>query len=127
VRIGDPGHVYWLSQLDVGSNDHLERRLIFVKRDQPPEAFPGNVGHHAGTTSQEVMRVLIDRAKYVDNQISCQANGLVIFHLRKAILALEERAAKRHGRELGLTRPDIENEPTCPKCGHIQHICEEKS
>lgn len=120
----DPGHKYHLRSLDLPYG--LERgfeTLTFVKREGP--GYPGNVGHHSGTTTQEVLRALIQRAQYVNGQIPDPANGLVIQNLREAIWHLEQRAARRHGRPwtLPIAFEGIEELPTCPRCNHIG--CEE--
>jgi hypothetical protein len=66
------------------------------------------------------LRVLIDRTKYVDRQIHDEHNDTTLYHLRRAILQLELRAAKRHKRMLPLLNLDeIELQPVCEKCGHI--------
>lgn len=129
MKVIDPGHVYELKWLD-GEPDVQSRscteecsqnRLTFVKREGA--GYPGNVGHHPGTTIQEVLRALIDRVNYLDNQIPHSANQSVITKLREAIGHLEFRAAARHGRDLQpfLMRmgQHIEDLPTCPKCLHI--------
>lgn len=119
MEVIDPGHVYLLNSLDIDVESPTPVvTLRFVKREGP--GYPGNVGHHSGTTTQEVLRALIDRTKYVNNQIHDDHNDEVLFHLRSAIFALEMRAAERHGR----TPPvydinKIEDVPYCEKCGHI--------
>lgn len=107
----DPGHECLLSSLD----GEQENRLVFVKREGP--GYPGNIGHHPGTTMQEVLRVLIDRANYVNNQIRSYLTEEAIGHMEKAILALEIRAARRHGRPDVYLRQAVDG-PTCKKCGH---------
>lgn len=117
MDIIDPGHIYSLNILD-DPGGYISDTLIFVKREG--EGYPGNIGHHPGTTTQEVLRALIDRTKYVDNQIHDTHNKAVLYYLRVAILHLELRAAKRHGRELLLFDLDkIEIQPVCIKCNHI--------
>lgn len=121
MKVIDPGHMYRLAQLDetripVGQTTVL----VFVKREG--EKYPGNVGHHPGTTIQEVLRACIDRVEYLDSQIHDKKNGYVLEALREAIFLLELRAAERHGRTLFLTSSDlktIEQFPTCKKCLHI--------
>jgi hypothetical protein len=110
----DRGHKYTLRSLD----GDYPQTLAFVKREGP--GFPGNVGSYPGTTCQEVIRVLIARVKYLDNQIACEENIEIIEALRKALFLFESRAARRHDRELNLPLPEIENEKTCVQCGHIQ-------
>lgn len=123
MKVIDPGHVYQLQSLDtlpmVEDQDVI---LTFVKR--VGKKYPGNVGPHPGTTMQEVIRALIDRLKYVDNQHPHDANESTILHLRDALMALEFRAAELHGRLQDFKdRFAMDDCPeyllTCPKCLHI--------
>lgn len=119
MRVVDPGHLYALAKLD-NRKSRVPTYLRFVKREG--DKYPGNVGHYAGTNIQEVLRAVIDRVKYLDNQVPSERNQTVLTHLRLSIAELELRAAERHGRVLDLP-PDgvnhIEMFPTCQKCGHI--------
>ncbi len=110
----DPGHTYQPSEID---GETTENVIIFVKREG--EGFPGNEGHHAGTNCQEIVRILIDRVKYLHNQIPHSNNIKIINALREVLLQFEQRAAERHGRQLPHLIRDIENIPCCPQCGHI--------
>jgi hypothetical protein len=114
MRILDSGHTYVLDSLD----GKRKNTLSFVKREGP--GFPGNVGHHAGTNCQEVLRALIDRVKYLEWQIPHRNNETILNRLEQALWLFEDRAAKRHGRELRAEFAGIELLPTCPKCGHIE-------
>lgn len=114
-----PGHVYDLASLD---GEH-QQRLTFVMREGVN--YPGNVGHHPGTTSQDVLRVLIDRARYVYQQIPCIETEAAIRMMQSALLYIEIRAKRVKGKTLPLvTSAFIEKLPTCATCGHI--LCEEK-
>lgn len=121
MKVRDPGHVYELTNLDDPDGEVPPVLLYFVKREG--EGYPGNVGHHAGTNMQEVMRALIDRLLYLDKQVPDYRNQQIIRVLRDSIWDLEKRAAERHGRDLRFAdienEPDIENEQVCSKCGHI--------
>jgi hypothetical protein len=134
MRILDPGHHFALEVIDdiFGTT---KQSLTFVKRNNPPEKYPGNEGCYAGTTSQEVMRALIARAKYVDQQAPHHANKTLIESLRTNIWNLEIRAAEKHNRKLNLERITADMEvanplditsiirvefaPVCIICGHI--------
>ena len=121
MEIIDPGHKYHLRSLDLPEGDERGFQILtFVKREGPD--YPGNSGHHSGTTTQEVLRALIDRAFYVDNQIADEANQKVIKNLREAIWHLEDRAARRHGRQFPSmvdAIDGIERVPKCRKCNQI--------
>jgi hypothetical protein len=115
MRVLDAGHRYALRHLD-GEGEEI---LQFVKREG--EGYPGNVGASEGTTMQEVLRALIDRAKYVNGQIPSQYTRRGIDLMREAIREFEMRAAERHGRSFAGLHAEgfIETLSTCEKCGHI--------
>ncbi len=124
MRVIDPGHYYVLDDLDHEAADWQLKpaRLWFVKRIG--EKFPGNrEPSHSGTTTQEVIRALIDRTQYVDNQRPDPTNQVVIASLRAALVELEVRAAQERGdtasagRIRALEHP--EREVTCAGCGHL--------
>lgn len=115
MKVIDQGHHYDLAIYD--EDDRTTQHLLFMKREGP--GYPFNVGHHAGTNCQEVIRALIDRVKYLERQIECPENAVILAGLRSALLAFEIRAARRHGRELPGLPIEVENMPTCDVCGHI--------
>lgn len=104
MRIIDKGHTYALRVLD-GVEEVV---LTFVKR--VGKKFPGNDGApYSGTTNQEVLRALIDRTKYVDNQMHDSRNHMAIDYMRKSLFLFEQRAASMHGCNLVGVPLDIEN------------------
>ena len=124
MRVIDFGHSYALDCLSAIPDDisDLQNPLVFVKR--VGENYPGNEEpSYPGTTTQEVIRALIDRTKYVDGQKPHSTNDDVLFSLRCALLALEYRAAEmRKDYKFAVlsgynTEPELH--PTCPVCGHI--------
>lgn len=142
MRVLDAGHLYQLESLasEVGTSRRpVASALRFVKRIGA--RYPGNKEPgYDGTTTQEVLRALIDRMKYVDNQIADPTNAEVIEHLRTSLLCLEIRAARERGefdafvKHLAKAKavvPSaerlqdmaryvcIEDLPTCDECGHI--------
>jgi len=117
MRVVDPGHLYELAILD-GPCDHPKyHQLQFVKREGP--GYPGNVGHYHGTTMQEVLRALVQRAEYVNKQIPCEETTEVVEYLKVSIWLLEKRAAKRHGRSTDFFVDDAVYGKCCDKCGHM--------
>ena len=130
MEVVDPVHKYILSYLDIDLDTRkrheypFEDTLTFVKREG--EKYPGNVSNYPGTTTQEVLRALIDRIKYVDKQLLCRENKVVLDSLRQSINFLESRAHRLRGKVLLLTVDEyakIEDIPTCDTCGHI--LCKE--
>ncbi len=115
MKVIDPGHSYEPQEYD---GETTENVIVFMKREG--QGYPGNIGHHAGTNCQEIIRILIDRVKYLDRQIPHEQNEQILRGLRRALFGFELRAAERHGRTLIYPLAPIENIPTCKKCGHIQ-------
>lgn len=120
-KVIDPGHIYELFTLD----GELLQTLTFVKRHDPehPERFPGNTNSHPGTTLQSVIRCLLDRVQYLNNQIPHQNNFTLIVYLERCLWLLEERAAERHGFSFELRPEDMAVMPMCPHCGHV--VCKQ--
>jgi len=119
MKVIDPGHMYKIDMLDGYLNDP-SNFLVFVKRNNPPEKYPGNLNSYPGTTIQEVLRALINRIKYLQNQKGCEEDVILLNIFREGILLLEQRNAREKGR--GLLVPTdivIEDIPTCPECLHI--------
>lgn len=114
MKILDPGHHYRLDALDGETPSAV---LQFVKR--MGEGYPGNSSTYPGTTTQDVLRCLIDRAIYVNHQEGDEANIRCIDLFREAILALEVRAAHRHGFDFDSPPEDIENCSPSEENGHL--------
>lgn len=115
MKILDVGHKYELLSLD----GKKKQTLQFVKRKGLN--FPGNTSAYPGTTTQDVIHCLLNRMRYVNNQIPCIENEVVIANLQQCLLMLELRAAKRHGIELEVKSLNcLEMKELCPKCGHIE-------
>lgn len=85
MRIIDPGHKYEVNYLD--GNDNIDT-ITFVKRGHPGK-------NHPGTTNQELLRVLIDRIKFLNTEIPWRGNEEILFYLRKALILHECRALER--------------------------------
>lgn len=116
MKVLDPGHYYELANLDVDPKLVMTPHLAFVKREGP--GYPGNVGHHQGTTVQEVLRACIDRLQYVNAQDWSDFTDEARACLMQAVYLLEYRAALRHDRT-----PPSETDAVfgqcCPKCNHV--------
>lgn len=124
MKVLDPGHLYELDTLDEVSGWAEEfRQLRFVKRIGTK--FPGNQPPGCpGTTTQEVLRALIDRTLYVNKQAPFWQNEAVVDQLRAALYHLEHRAAQARGENMDdfcwkVSPRDIESLSTCDRCGHI--------
>lgn len=128
----DPGHVFivevYPAQESTGIITQVDSTDYINFRKRIGDLYPGNTGlASCGTSTQELLRVIIARSKYVNNQESHQANDELISRCRESIFDLEERAAYRRGedyfykweQEINNYLKDIETAPTCKICGHI--------
>lgn len=122
----DPGHTFALDDYSGHSDKQTleEQFLVFMHRIG--DRYPGNQGNpYDGTNCQEVLRALITRYIYLNNQIPSAETELIIHNLRYCLLLNEIRAARVHNLELPLDlRYDIENVPACRHCGHL--VCEHR-
>jgi predicted Zn-ribbon and HTH transcriptional regulator len=115
VKILDPGHRYLIEALDGGEDQIIQ----FVKRVGPN--YPGNQDPVGGPITQEFIRAILDRCKYVNNQEPCIETETIISSLRTILMMFEVRAARCRGTAIELSHDyQIDNASTCPKCGHIQ-------
>jgi hypothetical protein len=134
MKILDPGHIYspdrYAAQEGKPQDSSPIQFIAFMKRIGP--GYPGNEGNPIdGSNCQEVIRVLIDRVKYLNNQIDCLENALTLADLRAILFRFEVRAARRRGetyhklwnnrwfRLQNQKSTMIEDIPACETCGHI--------
>lgn len=83
MEIKDPGHKYLLDQRGI------QERQEFWFPDM--ECTPNT----PGTTTQEVLRMLIDRTQYCNACLPWTGNEYIIHHLRMALVLHEARALIR--------------------------------
>lgn len=110
----DPGHRYKLFHLD-GKKSTI---LTFVKRTG--KMYPGNKSKNEGTNCQEVLRACADRLLYLNNQIPDENTHSARLAIEGAILLLEQRAARRHGRSEEFSISKAVHGDFCKKCGHVE-------
>lgn len=89
MRVLQRGHTY---SLDHRAPKHNEKPLKstevqFVNMEKGQEV--------EGTTTQEVLRMLIDRTRYCNNCLPHEVNERIIHHLRMALVLHECRAMER--------------------------------
>jgi hypothetical protein len=119
MKVLEPGHLYQLACLDGDKVEFLQ----FVKRIG--DHYPGNrPPAWPGTTMQEVLRALIERAQYVNRQIPCAETEAAIGLLSAALFLFEVRAKRVKGKTLDLpTLGAAVLGDTCGECGHVR--CDE--
>lgn len=97
MKVIDTGHIYDLTQLGGGT-----QRLTFVKRSGDAinyeEEWPG-------VQTQEVIRALIDRTKYLNNILPCVETMDALQDLRMALFMYEVRAWRRKQEKINRKKP----------------------
>src|SRR5437868_12480005 len=98
MQVIDPGHEY----LAEGVGGHQPQRIAFVKNRGLK--YPGNRGEpRGGLLCQELIRVLIDRTSYLNEQGSCAETENALAALRQALAWFEVRAARCRGDHIDLS------------------------
>lgn len=92
MKVLETGHVYRPSIRKTGmgesmAKDATDQAIIFVNKQ------PGQ--EHDGTTTQEVLRILIDRTRHCANCMPHPNNERIVYHLRMALVLHEARALER--------------------------------
>lgn len=89
----DKGHKYQLDNIDEGS-----QFIQFVNKE------PGR--EQPGVTTQEILRMLIDRTWYCDSCLPWEGNAEIVYHFRMALALHEARAIIRKV-EKGELKPEL--------------------
>ena len=93
MKVLTEGHFY---QLENFEEEDAAQVLQFVEKRETENNELVTVQN--GTTSEEVLRVLIDRMKYLQKKIPCRENAIVITKLEECLMWLEKRMADRKAR-----------------------------
>ena len=123
MRVIVKGHIYKLNNLRVALNDGIaekDQELRFICRTG--QNYPMNENAFEGTTTQEVLRALIERTQYLYTQKPCIETWLSIWLFRVVIWLFEFRAARMHNILFLPNLKNIELTPTQINNGHLFEI-----
>ena len=115
MKVVDPGHYYTVRNFD--SKCKEEQVILFVKR--MGSKYPGNNSAYSGTITQELLRVILNRLYYVNNQIWSPFTFCCIQLIKISIWLLECRAALKKGLFIPSIKESIYG-IICYKCGHVK-------
>jgi hypothetical protein len=89
MEVLEKGHIYKpVNRSAFGQEVRLsDQTLTFINKQ------PGQ--EHDGTTTQEVIRILIDRTRHCANCMPHPNNERIVYHLRMALVLHEARALER--------------------------------
>lgn len=92
------GHNY---SLDYFENKQTKGQVIqFIEKEPKTEGSTELVTLYDGTTNEEVLAMLINRMKYLQEKFPCRENAIVITKLEESLMWLEKRTADRKARSV---------------------------
>ncbi len=92
-----PGHVYEVAYFE---NSEYSQRLSFIHKQPSQNDRTILELVEDGTTNEEVLAMLIDRVKFLQDKFPCRENAIVITKLEEALMWLEKRTADRKARNV---------------------------
>ncbi len=89
MKVIEKGHIYQpqIRRIHPDSKSIPMDKIVFINKQ------PGQ--EHDGTTTQEVIRILIDRTRHCANCMPHPNNERIVYHLRMALILHEARALER--------------------------------
>src|SRR5271155_3869478 len=88
MKVLETGHIYQPAMRRVEKGMPLDSQTLTFINKQPGQ-------EHDGTTTQEVIRILIDRTRHCANCMPHPNNERIVYHLRMALVLHEARALER--------------------------------
>lgn len=110
MKVIEPGHVYEIVNVD---GDGVQTITFVRRRGNDAEVLTD--GRHEGILSQELIRVLINRTLYLNDEDPCQEDVEIVHKLRDCLRLYESRASRRTIEKL--TMPEMAD--ACPICHHL--------
>lgn len=92
-----PGHCYELDNFEDKSKTQI---LQFIFKEPSVEDPSKLVTRRDGTTNEEVLEMLIDRMKFLQDKFPCRENAIVITKLEECLMWLNKRTADRMKRNV---------------------------
>ena len=92
MKILVPGHRYELGNFE--NKDSKGQELQFIHKEPIVDSTEYKTIND-GTTNEELLEVLIDRMKFLQDKFPCRENALVITKLEESLMWLEKRTADR--------------------------------
>ena len=93
MRCVDAGHTYILDSME----GTVSQTIQFIDKKQVDGQFKTI---KVGTTNEDVLRMLIDRMKWLNNLCGCRENSICITKLEESLMWLEKRTADRVARNV---------------------------
>lgn len=97
MKVRIKGHKYEVSNFEGGESNQV---IQFIHKEPKKEGSVEFITVSDGTTTEEVLEVLIDRMKYLQDKFACRENALVITKLEESLMWLEKRTSDRMKRNV---------------------------
>ena len=92
MKILTPGHKYALAWFE-GADARPEQTIQFIQKEGEPLATL-----HNGTTNEEVLTMLIDRARFLHDKLPSRETAIAITKMEEALLWFNHRTQLRKQR-----------------------------
>ena len=93
MKVKVEGHLYELSNFE--QKNKKGQLLQFIQKTPKEEGSSELITVSDGTTNEEVLEVLINRIKYLQDKFPCRENAIVITKLEESLMWLEKRTNDR--------------------------------
>ena len=95
MKILNEGHCYELENFE--NSENLGQVLQFIEK-RPEGKILTTIND--GTTNEEVLRVLINRLRFLNTKFPCRENSIVITKLEESLMWLRHRTELRKNQEV---------------------------
>jgi hypothetical protein len=95
MKVLKEGYSYSLKNFESGTE---AQRIDFINKKPVSEGDKILETIQDGTTNEELLKVLIDRMKFLQGKFPCKPNAIVITNLEESLMWLEERTRDRTSR-----------------------------
>ena len=95
MKVLTQGHKYVAQNFE---DKESGQTIQFIEKEALP-GLPLNTIND-GTTNEEVLEILINRVKFLNNKYPCKENAMCITHMEEALMWLEKRTKDRIKRDV---------------------------
>lgn len=98
MKVITEGHLYEVVNFE--NKYHQGQFIQFIQKQPKEEGSTELVTISDGTTTEDVMAVLIDRLKFLQSKFPCKENAMSITKMEEALMWQEKRTADRIKRQV---------------------------
>ena len=92
MRVIRSGHCYKVENFE---NKSESQEIQFIEKEQIEPGSTELVTVYDGTTTEELLKVLINRMQYLQGKLPCRENAIVITKLEESLMWLDKKNADR--------------------------------